>query len=138
MSKYVKEFLHRGLIFGGFGPIITSFVIFVLSCTKSDFSLAGKDMFFAVVSTYVLAFVHAGTSVFHQIEHWSVMKALLCQLCTLYSAYVICYLMNSWLPFEITVIAIFTCIFVAVYLVVWGIVYLCVKNASKKMSEKLV
>ena len=138
MSKYVKEFLHRGLMFGGFGPIITSFVIFVLSCTKSDFSLAGKEMFLAVVSTYVLAFVHAGTSVFHQIEHWSVMKALLCQLCTLYSAYVICYLMNSWLPFDITVIAIFTCIFVAVYLVVWGIVYLCVKNTSKKMSEKLV
>ena len=132
MNKYVKEFLHRGLMFGGFGPIIASFVIFVLSCTKSDFSLAGKEMFLAVVSTYVLAFVHAGTSVFHQIEHWSVMKALLCQLCTLYSAYVICYLMNSWLPFDITVIAIFTCIFVAVYLVIWGIVYLCVKNASEK------
>lgn len=138
MNKYVKEFLHRGLMFGGFGPIITAIVMLILSHAINGFSLTGNEMFLSVVSTYVLAFVHTGTSVFHQIEHWSVIKALLCQLCTLYSAYVICYLMNSWLPFDITVIAIFTCIFVAVYLVVWGIVYLCVKNASKKMSEKLV
>lgn len=138
MNKYVKEFLHRGLIFGGFGPIITAIVMLILSHTINDFTLTGNEMFLGVVSTYVLAFVHAGTSVFHQIEHWSLMKALLCQLGTLYAAYVTTYLVNCWIPFNLSVVLIFTVIFVVTYLVIWGIVYLCVKNTSRKLSEKLV
>ncbi|MBQ8740718.1 MAG: DUF3021 domain-containing protein [Clostridia bacterium] len=138
MNKYVKEFLHRGLVFGGFGPIITAIVMLILSHTINDFSLTGNEMFLGVVSTYILAFVHAGSSIFHQIEHWSVMKSLLGQLGTLYAAYAICYLINSWIPFEPVVLAIFTGVFVVGYLVIWGIVYLCVKNTSKKLSEKLV
>lgn len=138
MNKYVKEFLHRGLMFSGFGPIIAGIIYCVLSYTLKDFSLGGMDVFIAIVSTYLLAFVHAGSSVFNQIEHWGIMKSLLCQLGTLYVAYLICYLINSWLPFDITVVAIFTAIFVSTYLVIWGIVYLCVKGNAKKLSEKLV
>ena len=138
MNKYVKEFLHRGLVFGGFGPIITAIVMLILSHAINGFSLTGNEMFLSVVSTYILAFVHAGSSIFHQIEHWSLMKALFCQLGTLYVAYAICYLINSWIPFELTVLAIFTAIFVIGYLLIWGIVYLCVRNTSKKLSEKLV
>ena len=138
MNKYVKEFLHRGLVFGGFGPIITAIVMLILSHAINGFSLTGNEMFFFFFSTYILAFVHAGSSVFHQIEHWSLMKALFCQLGTLYAAYAICYLINSWIPFELTVLAIFTAIFVIGYLLIWGIVYLCVRNTSKKLSEKLV
>lgn len=138
MNKFVKEFLHRGLMFGGFGPIITAIVMLILSYTIKDFTLSGNEMFLGVVSTYVLAFVHAGSSIFHQIEHWSVMKGLLCQLGALYITYSICYIINSWIPFEPMVLAIFTAIFVVGYLVIWGIVYLCVKNTSRKLSEKLV
>ncbi len=137
MNKYVKEFLHRGLMFGGFGPIVTAVVMLILSYTTDDFSLTGNEMFLGVVSTYLLAFVHAGSSIFHQIEHWPIMKALLCQLGTLYIAYTVCYLVNFWIPFEPKVLAIFTAIFVVGYLVIWIIVYLCVKNASKKMNKKL-
>lgn len=125
-------------MFGGFGPIITAIVMLVLSHTINNFTLTGNEMFLGVISTYVLAFVHAGSSIFNQIEHWSIMKALLCQLGTLYAVYVICYLINSWIPFDIIVVAIFTIIFILTYLVIWCTVYLCVKNTSKKMSEKLV
>ncbi len=138
MNKYVKEFLHRGLMFSGFGPIVAGIIYCVLSYTVKDFSLGGFDVFIAIISTYLLAFIHAGSSVFHQIEHWSVLKALFCQLGALYLIYLVCYLINSWLPFETSVVAIFTVVFVVGYLAIWGIVYLCVKNTSKKMSEKLV
>ena len=138
MNKYVKEFLHRGLIFGGFGPIIMAIIYLVLSYSIKDFSVGGIENFTAVLSTYILAFVHAGSSVFNQIEHWGVMKGLLCQLVSLYIAYIGCYLINSWIAFEISVVAIFTAIFVVGYLAIWGIVYLCIKGKAKKMSEKLV
>ena len=138
MNKYVKEFLHRGLMFAGFGPIIVGIIYFILSYTIKDFSIGGKETFVAILSVYILAFVHAGSSVFNQIEHWGIMKGLLCQLGTLYITYLICYLINFWITFEIAVVAIFTAIFVVGYLAVWGIVYLCVKVNAKKLSDKLV
>ena len=138
VNKYVKEFLHRGLMFGGFGPIVMAIIYLILSYTLKDFSAAGDQIFMAVISTYLLAFVQAGSSIFHQIEHWSVMKGLLLQLGSLYSVYVLAYVINSWIPFNFIVVLIFTAIFVATYLIIWLIVALCVKAASKKMSEKLV
>ncbi len=138
MNKYLKEFLHRGLIFGGFGPIIMGIIYYILSYAVKDFSINGTDAFMAILSTYILAFIHAGSSVFNQIEHWGIMKGLLCQLGSLYAAYAGCYLINSWIPFEATVLAIFTIIFVVGYLAIWGVVYLCVKGNAKKLSEKLV
>lgn len=138
MNIYLKKFLHRGLAFGGFGPIVMGIIYLILSCTVTDFTLGGEEAFVAIFSTYSLAFVHAGSSIFNQIEHWSIMKGLFCQLGTLYVAYVVCYLANRWIPFEFSFIIIFTAIFVGGYFAIWGIVYLCVKNSAKKLSEKIV
>lgn len=137
MNKYVKSFFHRGLIFGGFGPIICGIVFLVLSLTLNDFSLSGTEIFLAIVSTYLLAFVHAGASVFNQIEEWSVAKSLLYHFVTLYFAYSFCYIANSWIPFDLRVIMIFTAIFVALYFVIWITVFLCIKAASRKLNSKL-
>ncbi|MBQ7296493.1 MAG: DUF3021 domain-containing protein [Clostridia bacterium] len=137
MNKYLKEFLHRGLMFGGFGPIVMSIIMLILSCTLPQFSLSGTEIFTAVVSTYILAFLQSGASVFNQIEHWSVPKSLLCHFSLIYVAYSVCYIINSWIPFKAQVIAIFTVIFVTVYFIVWGIVYVCVRKVSKKLNEQL-
>jgi len=132
MNKYLKAFLHRGLIFGGFGPIILGII-----CAVSDPVIAGGQLLLGIVSIYLLAFVQAGASVFNQIEHWSIPKSMLCHFATLYAAYVGCYLVNSWIPFDWRVVAIFTAIFVLVYLVVWLTVYICIKLTSRKLNAKL-
>ena len=137
MNKYVKEFFHRGLIFGGFGPIIFGIIIFIVSKTTDNLVLNAGEMLIGIISTYLLAFVHAGASVFNQIEHWGIGKSLLCHLSTLYVAYSLCYLINTWIPFEPKVLLIFTLIFMAVYFVVWGIVYVSVKVTSKNFNAKL-
>ncbi|MBR2953857.1 MAG: DUF3021 domain-containing protein [Clostridia bacterium] len=137
MNKYVKEFFHRGLVFSGFGPIILGIIYFVLSKTVDGFTLSGVEVMTGIVSTYLLAFVHAGASVFNQIEHWSIMKSLLCHLSTLYIAYSLCYVANTWIPFEPKVLLIFTIIFMVVYFVVWGIVYFTIKTTSKNFNAKL-
>ena len=33
MTKYVKQFLHRGLVFGGFGPIVAGIIYAILQST---------------------------------------------------------------------------------------------------------
>ena len=118
MNRYLKEFLHRGLIFGGFGPVILGIIYAVLAKTATDFTLSGIEAFLGIVSIYLLAFVHAGASVFNQIEHWPLPKSLLCHFSTLFAAYSICYVANTWIPFDIKVFGIFTAIFIAVYFVI--------------------
>lgn len=137
MNRYVKQFLHRGLLFGGFGPLIVAVIYLILHHTINGFSLTGSEVFCAVLSIYGLAFVHAGVSVFNQIEHWSVMKSLFWHFSTLYVAYLACYLINDWIPFDWNVVLIFTAIFVAGYFVVWGIVVAAIKAAEKRMNRQL-
>lgn len=137
MNKYVKTFLHRGLIFSGFGPVIAGIVFGILGAVLEDFSLSGFETLLAILSTYVLAFVHAGASVFNQIEHWPVAKSMLFHFLSLYVAYSACYIVNSWIPFEPIVILIFTAIFAATYFLIWGIVVLAVKSTEKRLNKKL-
>lgn len=137
MNKYMKDFLHRGLMFGGFGPVVAGIVFFILSETLDNFSLGGAEILISIVSTYLLAFVQAGASVFNQIEKWPIAKSLLCHFTTLYFAYSLCYIANSWIPFDWKVIGIFTAIFVIIYFIIWFSVYFIVKSTSKKLNTEL-
>ena len=137
MNKYLKEFLHRGLIFGGFGPIILGIVYMSISLSGFDLVLDGVDIFIAIVSIYLLAFVHAGVSVFNQIESWSVARSLFFHLSSLYLTYVAIYLVNSWIPFEPVVILIFTAVFAVAYFAIWLTVYFVTRAVTKKMNERL-
>jgi hypothetical protein len=137
MNKYVKEFLHRGLIFGGFGPIVLGIIYVILEKALPEFSLNTIQYFIATVSVYIIAFVQAGTTVFNQIEHWSIPKSLFCHFSMLYVAYVGCYLVNSWIPFDIKVIIIFTAIFATTFFAIWIAVFISVKLTSKKLNKKI-
>ena len=122
MNKYVKAFLLRGLVFGGFGPIILAIIYFIVSKCDKSITFGGQEILLGVVSIYLLAFVHAGASVFNQIEEWGLNKSITFHFGTLYLAYAACYFINSWLPFDIIAFLIFTLVFLAVYVVVWLIV----------------
>ncbi len=137
MNKYVKNFLHRGLLFGGFGPIVLGIVYAVLQSTLKDFSLSGTQVCLAIISTYMLAFVQAGASVFNQIESWSLLKSMFFHFFTLYLAYCLCYIANTWIPFKAEVLLIFSLIFIIGYFVVWATVLLCIKASAKKLNSKL-
>lgn len=137
MNKYVKEFLHRGLVFGGFGPIILGVVYWILSISMKDFSIQGDQAFLGIVSIYLLAFVQAGASVFNQIESWGIGKSLLIHFSMLFLAYSGCYLLNTWIPFEPMVLLIFALVFIAVYFVVWLTVYLIVRATRNQLNRQL-
>ena len=137
MNRYVKEFFQRGLIFSGFGPIIFGIIIFILSKADDGFSISAEHLLAGIVSTYIIGFVQAGVSVFNQIEHWSLPRSLFCHFGMLYAVYVICYILNSWIPFEWSVIGIFTAIFVVIYFVIWFTVYFIAKATGKKLNATL-
>ena len=137
MNKYVKNFLLRGFIFGGFGPIIVGIIYLSLSFALDEFTLSGKEVFLAIVSVYLLAFMQAGASVFNQIESWSLGKSIFIHLSVLYVSYMCCYLVNTWIPFEWLAVLIFTCIFVLTYFIIWLTVFIIVSKTSKRLNDKL-
>lgn len=137
MNKYFKEFLHRGLMFSGFGPIVFGIIALCISYFDSVAVHSARNIFIGIVTTYTIAFVQAGATVFNQIEHWSVPKSMLCHFGLLYVVYSLSYIANSWIPFKAEVLVIFTVIFAVVFFVIWGTVYLCVRSTSKKINEKL-
>lgn len=138
MNRYVKEFFHRGLLFGGFGPIIVGIILLAVSLSGEAVTLTAKDYLISTVSIYLLAFVHAGASVFNQIEHWSLPKSIFFHFSSLYIVYTLCYIINSWIPFEPEVLLIFTAVFVAVYVAVWLTVVVILKITTKKLNRKLI
>ena len=127
----------RGMMFGGFGPIIAGIVFLSLGFSLPDFSLTGWEAFLAILSTYLLSFLQAGASVFNQIEDWSVAKGTFFHLLTIYAAYVGCYLLNAWIPRSLLAVAIFTAGFLLTYLIIWLTVYLSVRTVSRRMNERL-
>lgn len=137
MKKYLIKFIHRGALFGGFGPIIMGIVFFIISKTVEGVTFSGQEILLGVISSYLLAFIHAGASIFNQIEHWSVSKGTLFHMLTLYVAYTTCYLINSWIAFDIRVLLFFTLIFILIYAVVWLTVVISIKATEKKLNRKL-
>ena len=137
MNKYLKQFLLRGLIFGGFGPIILAIICFIHAKIDSEAVFTGAEILANTISVYLLAFVHAGASVFNQIDKWGLNKSTTIHFATLYIAYSLCYLLNTWIPFDVKIFGIFTAIFITIYFAVWITVYLCVKSCSKKLNAKI-
>ena len=137
MNKYVKKFIFRGLIFAGFGPVIAAIIYLFLYIFKVETNLSGLDIFSAIISTYLMAFIHAGTSVFYKVEKWSKLKALLFSLITIYVVYLAGYFINNWLPFDYRFILIFTGLFIVSYLIVWFIVYFITKRNTNLLNERL-
>lgn len=137
MNKYVKNYLQRGIAFGGLGPMIAGIVFLVLDLTGADVALTGTDMFIAILSTYVLAFVQAGSSVFNQVEEWPLALSAGVHFASLYLVYIGVYLVNRWIPFIWEVIVLFTVIFVIAYLAVWLTVYFITRGISKKLNENI-
>lgn len=136
MKKYVIEFLKRGMLFGGFGPLIAGVVYLIISI-YTEFTLSPVEVFLAIISTYLLAFIQAGASIFNQMD-MPILKTMALHFSFIYIAYVSCYLINSWIPFKWEVIIIFTAIFLITYLIIWLVIYLIINNTTKKMNKQLI
>lgn len=137
MNIYVKRYLHRGLIFGGIGPIVLGFVYLFIDISGINVVLSAFDVLKAILTTYIIAFVQAGSSVFHEVEKWSKFKIAFWQGFSIYLVYIVGYLINSWIPFEPIVIIVFTSIFIVVYAVLWITIMAITNKAIKQMNKKI-
>ena len=137
MKKFIVEFLKRGAIFAGLGPLILAIVYFFLHLNGVVEMVPVTKMIAEIISSLILAFIAAGISAVYHVEKLQMGVAGLIQGAVLFADYIFFYLVMGWIPFRWDVILIFTAIFVAVFALIWLIVYLSIRNKIKKMNEKL-
>lgn len=137
MKKYVLEFLKRGLMAASGGPIILAIVYGILGATGAASSFTPSEVSMGILTVTLMAFIAAGISVVYQLEYLPLMSAILIHAGVLYLDYLVMYLLNSWIPRNLTGVGIFTAIFAAGYAVVWLCIYLSIKAKTDRINKKL-
>lgn len=137
MKRLVSEFLRRGLIACGLGPIVLAIVYWILQQTAAVETLTVNQVCIGIFSLSALAFIAGGMNVIYQIERLPLMVAILIHGGVLYISYLATYLLNGWLEWGVTPILVFSGIFVVGYFAVWAIIYSIIKRNTEKLNEVL-
>ena len=137
MKKFILDFLRRGLVACGFGPIVLAVLYLILQQSAAIETLTVNQVCIGIFSLTALAFIAGGMNAIYQIERLPLMVAVLIHGVVLYVSYLGAYLLNEWLDWGATPILVFSGIFVVGYLAIWAVIYFINKNRTKKLNEKL-
>ena len=136
MKKCILEFIKRGLMAAGGGPVILAGVYGALGATGTVVNLAPTEVCLSILSITLLAFIAAGITMIYTLEQLPLSLAILIHGGVLYLAYLLAYLVNDWLPRN--EIGLFSIIFAAGFALVWLVIHLCIRNSTKKLNEKML
>ena len=137
MKKFWKEFLFRGLICAGGGPVILAIIYRILGATGTVEALSPNEVCMGILSITLLAFLVAGMSAIYQLEQLPLISAAMIHGAGLYTAYLLTYLLNGWLQRQWVSILVFTGIFAAGYAIIWFIIYCIYKAKANALNAKL-
>lgn len=137
MRKTALEFVRRGLVAGGFGPVILAVLYIILDHSGEIVSLTASQVCTGIFSLYALAFIAGGMNVVYQIERLPLMAVISIHGGVLYIGYLITYLVNGWLELGKTPIMVFTAIFIAGYLAIWAVIYHITRRNTRRLNEML-
>ena len=137
MKKFWKEFLFRGLICAGGGPIVLAIIYGILGATGAAETLSPGEVCLGILTITLLAFIAAGMTAIYQMEQLPLPTMILLHGGALYIAYLLTYLINGWLLNRLKPILVFTGIFIAGYALIWAIIYL-VNKARIEMLNKIL
>ena len=137
MRKMILEFIRRGFVACGFGPIVLVVCYLILQQKGMVQFLTVNEVCTGILSLAALAFIAGGMNVIYQMERLPLMLAILIHGVVLYISYLVTYLINGWLEWGKTPIFVFSAIFVVTYLVIWIVIYTVNKKRSEQMNELL-
>ena len=137
MKKFVLDFLRRGLIACGLGPVVLAVVYLIVEQTARVTVLSVDQVCVGIFSLTGLAFVAGGMNAVYRIERLPLMAAILLHGGVLYAGYLATYLLNDWLEWSLTPVVVFSAIFVVGYLVIWAVIYSVTKRNTNKLNARL-
>ena len=137
MKKFAKEFVLRGLLAAGGGPVVLAIIYGILGKAEVVSSFSPNEVCMGILTVTLLAFTVAGMTAIYQLEQLPLILAILLHGAGLYTVYILIYLLNGWLQHRLIPIAIFTAAFLAGYAVIWLIIYRVTKNNTDRINKKL-
>ena len=137
MKKYWKEFVIRGLVSCGFGPIILAIVYGILGATGVAETLTAAEVCKGILTIALMAFIAGGVSAVYQMEELPLFLAILIHGIALYLDYLMIYLVNGWIAEGVKPLLIFTGIFVLGYALTWAVIYAIIRKDAQKVSRQL-
>ena len=137
MKKHILEFIRRGFVACGFGPLVLAVFYLILQRQENVQTLDVEQVCMGIFSLSALAFVAGGMNVLYQMERLPLMVAILIHGGVLYGSYLITYLVNGWLEWGTTPILVFSGIFTLGYLAVWAVIYSVTKRNTDRINAVL-
>lgn len=137
MKRFFSDFIRRGIVACGFGPIVLAVIYLILQRSAAVSHLTVQEVCIGIFSLTALAFVAGGMNAIYQIERLPLMLAVLIHGVVLYVGYLIVYTINGWLEQGIVPIVVFTAIFIVGYIVIWAIIYSVIKRSTARLNEKI-
>ena len=136
-KQFWKDFLHRGLLAAAGGPVILAIIYGVLGATGTVSSLSPSEVCTGILSITLMAFIAAGITAVYQMEQLPLPSAIAIHAVVLYLDYLIMYLLNRWIPRDLTALGLFTAIFFGGFALVWLIIYQFVKRDTERVNRKM-
>ena len=137
MRNTVRDFIRRGLIAAGFGPIVLAVVYIILYSRGLIEAVPVPELCVGIISLTALAFVAGGTNVVYRIERLPLMLAILIHGGVLYLSYLAVYLINGWLKWGRGPVLVFTGIFAGGYVLIWAVIYVVTRRKTAKLNKIL-
>ena len=137
MKRFWKEFLFRGLVSCGSGPVVLAVIYGISGATGEVTQLSPGEVCIGILTVTLLAFFAAGMTAIYQMEQLPLPMAILLHGGALYLAYIVIYLINGWLQRSLIPILVFTGIFIAGYVLIWLIIYRVNKAKTEKLNQLL-
>ena len=137
MKKVLLNFVSRGLMVAAGGPIVLAIIYGILEKTSTVASLPPSEVCTAILSITLMAFIAGGITTIYNTERLPLISAILIHAGVLYLDYLIVYLLNSWLPRDLTGISMFTAIFAIGFALVWLCIYLSIRVKTRRLNQNL-
>ena len=138
MKQMIMEFLRRGFMACGLGPLVLAVCYLTLKHQGAADLLTVEQVCTGILSLSALAFMAGGMNVVYGIERLPLMAAILIHGGVLYLGYIATYLLNGWLERGFAPMVIFTLFFVLGYLAIWAVIYAAIKRRTRRINEMLL
>ena len=137
MKKFLLDFMHRGLVACGIGPLVLAIVYLILNKAAGLETLTTVQVCIGIFSLAVLAFFAGGMNAIYRVERLPLPVAILIHCCVLYLGYLAAYLLNHWLDAGLLPILVFTAVFVVGYLMSWAVIYAIIRRSTARLNAQL-
>lgn len=137
MKKFAADYVQRGLMAAGFGPVTVAVVYLCLQQAGVMRTITINEACLGIFSSALLAFVVGGANVIYQVERLPILLAMVLHGSILYVSYITVYLLNGWLKWGSTPVLVFSICFLAGYLLIMAAILTLTKRRTARLNHLL-